>query len=72
MSFCRFEALRTAEIWGKPANRLSKQRLPDTLTVKWDHSAMLVLTLLDPTRVQEHHCTDPVPLIVNTYVVLSL
>ena len=38
----------------------------------WDHSAMLVLTLLDPTRVQGHHCTDPVPLIASLHVVLSL
>ena len=33
---------------------------------------MLNLTLLDPTRVQEHHCTDLVSLIANHYVILSL
>ena len=33
---------------------------------------MLDLTLLDPKRVQEHHCTDLVPLIASPYVTLSL
>ena len=64
-------SISSAEIGGKPANRLSMQMLPDTLTVVWDHSAMLVLTLLDPTRVQEHHCTNLVTLIASPHV-LSL
>ena len=57
------EALSSAETGGKPANRLSKQRLRDTLRVGLDHPPLLNLTLLDPTRVQEHHCTGLVPLI---------
>ena len=49
-----------------------KRRLPDTLTVVWDHSALLVLTLLDPTRDLKHHCIDLVPLVAIPHVVLSL
>ena len=52
--------------------RLSKQRLPDTLAVVWDHSALLVLTLLGPTGDLKHHCIDPVPLVASPHVVLSL
>ena len=81
------ESLRCFVAWklsaqlklGEKASQLTlkakpKQRLPDTLTAIWDHSAVLELdlTLPDPTRVQEHHSTDLVPLVVSPHVVLSL
>ena len=58
-------------ILGSGPSQLGK-KVPDTLTVVWDHSAVLALTLFDPTRVQEHHSTDLVPLVASPHVVLSL
>src|SRR5210317_2208544 len=65
-------SLSSADIGGKPAMRLSKQRLPDTLTVVWDHSSLLVLTLLAPTRDLKHPSSDLVPLVASPHVGLSL
>ena len=56
----------------QPTLTIEVKGLRDTLTAVWDHSTMLVLIFLDPTRVQEHHCTDLVPLIASPHVVLSL
>ena len=59
--------------WGKASQLTLKANAPGHSHSRLIHSAMLVLTLLVPTRVPEYHCTDLVPLIASPReVILSL